>query len=252
MCERVSLYADSVPSVSIVLPTLNRKDCLSVAIESVLRQDFFDWELIVIDDGSSDDSMVLVQEYVCKDSRVRYVGHSNRGASCSRNVGVRLAEGEYVTFLDSDDHYLPEHVRLRYEHMQTNPKLGLIHGGFRVLGDPYVVCREDSGKLVHLDSCCVGATLFCRRWVLCELGGFRDLRYSADGDFLERAEELFEVEQVGFATYIYDRSRSDSITNRALQKGHLVGGVLQPQIGARRQRRGEARSAASGKQGKAL
>lgn len=90
---------------SIIIPVYNVQDYLKECVESVLRQDFSDFEIILVDDGSTDDSGVLCDELALKDSRIRVVHQKNQGLSGARNSGLRLAEGRYVLFLDSDDFY---------------------------------------------------------------------------------------------------------------------------------------------------
>ncbi len=94
------------PAVSIVLPAFNREGSIRMAIESVLRQSWTDFELIVVDDGSADATMARVAEV--QDPRIRLVAHPrNRGASAARNTGIREARGAWVAFQDSDDEWLP-------------------------------------------------------------------------------------------------------------------------------------------------
>ena len=94
----------SSPAVSVVIPTYNRAHMLSRAVLSVIRQTSKDWELLIIDDGSTDTTEQVVQSF--SDLRIRYVRHeSNRGAQAARNTGIRMALGEYIAFLDSDDEW---------------------------------------------------------------------------------------------------------------------------------------------------
>lgn len=103
------------PLVSIIIPFHNAEKFLAEAIESVLEQRYDNWELLLIDDGSTDSSTNIANEYARKiDKRIRYVehpSHQNRGACASRNAGVSIATGEYIAFLDSDDVWLPEKLR---------------------------------------------------------------------------------------------------------------------------------------------
>ncbi|WP_135855417.1 glycosyltransferase [Halorussus salinus] len=95
-----------MPTVSVVIPTYNRAELLTRAIDSVLAQTYDDFELLVVDDGSTDDTEEVVTGY--DDERVRYLAHdTNRGANPARNTGIEAAEGEYVAFLDSDDEWRP-------------------------------------------------------------------------------------------------------------------------------------------------
>jgi glycosyltransferase involved in cell wall biosynthesis len=91
---------------SIILPTFNRAHFLPKAIESVLAQTFEDWELVIVDDGSTDNTREVVVAY--KDPRIVYSYQENQERSTARNNGIEKAKGEYICFLDSDDYYLPE------------------------------------------------------------------------------------------------------------------------------------------------
>jgi glycosyltransferase involved in cell wall biosynthesis len=94
---------------SIILPTYNRAHMLAKAMDSVLAQTFKDWELIIVDDGSTDNTEDLVKSY--SDPRIHYHRQENRERSAARNAGISLAVGKYICFLDSDDYYLPDHLQ---------------------------------------------------------------------------------------------------------------------------------------------
>lgn len=97
------------PLITIVIPTFNRADHLGGAIESVVAQTYAQWELIVVDDGSTDHTREVVARYT-KDPRIRYHFQHNRELNGARNTGVRLATGSYVGFLDDDDLFTPVHL----------------------------------------------------------------------------------------------------------------------------------------------
>lgn len=101
-----------MPFFSIVLPTYNRAHMLSKAVESVISQTFTDWELILVDDGSSDNTKELVDSFA--DSRIRYLYQTNQERSVARNNGINHAEGEYICFLDSDDYFLEDKLNKIY------------------------------------------------------------------------------------------------------------------------------------------
>ena len=129
--------ASSTPTVSVVIPTHNRSDLLPRAIRSVFAQTFQDWEVIVVDDGSTDDTAAVVRSF--RDERVRYVKlERNSGPSRARNVGIDGARGRYLAFLDSDDEYLPHKLETQLRQFQTNPyklaRLGVVLGHRRVQG----------------------------------------------------------------------------------------------------------------------
>ncbi len=202
------------PSVSIVLPTFNRARYLNTCFQSVVKQSFKQWQIIIIDDGSTDASNEIVAKWVQGDCRVRAVLQNNVGLPFALNIGVLLCEAQYITFINSDDQYAPDHLALRFEHMQKNPHVDFIHGGASIVGDPYVVDKYDATKKIHLQDCPIGGTFFGKRNVFLELNGFNNLAYSEDSDFFERVQKKFVVGRVDFPTYRYDRTTPDSITNQ--------------------------------------
>src|SRR4051812_24472999 len=106
--------------VSIIIPTYNRAAYLGAAIASVRAQTFADWELIVVDDGSTDETAAMLDELSDPRIRVLRIGHSG-SESITRNAGLRLAEGEWVAFLDSDDLWVPEKLERQLAQMVAQP-----------------------------------------------------------------------------------------------------------------------------------
>jgi len=118
------------PAISVVIPLYNRKERIGAAIESVLAQTFGDFELIVVDDGSTDDGPSVVEAF--EDPRVRLIRQGrNRGANAARNEGVRQAKGSIIAFLDSDDLFLPNKLQVVCEAFAARPGLGLLMDSFR-------------------------------------------------------------------------------------------------------------------------
>ncbi len=209
----MKLYDDYEPFVSIVLPTYNRAELLPRAINSVLKQTFGNWELIIIDDGSDDNTFETVDKIIAKEKRVKYVKQKNMKLPTALNNGIALSCGEYVTFLGSDDEYLPEHLQLRADTARENPDADFIYGGIKIVGNPYVPDKNDLSKKIHLNRCVVGGTFFARRKVFLSLGGFAKVPYSEDSEFFERASKRFKTLKVDYPTYVYHRETDDSITN---------------------------------------
>ena len=89
--------------ISIIIPAYNAADYLAQTIESVLNQTYSDFELILIDDGSTDRTREIIKDYQCKDARIKYFYKENGGVSSARNLGLQKATGDFVSFLDSDD-----------------------------------------------------------------------------------------------------------------------------------------------------
>ncbi|TPE40004.1 glycosyltransferase family 2 protein [Pontibacter mangrovi] len=100
--------------VSIVMPTHNRESMLTRAIESVVNQTYSNWELLVVDDASNDNTQQLVESFVSKNNRIKYYKlNVNQGACVARNKGLTESKGDYITFLDSDDEYVADKVALQ-------------------------------------------------------------------------------------------------------------------------------------------
>jgi len=118
--------ASADPLVSVVIPLYNRADSIIAAVQSALSQDHSSVEIIVVDDGSSDDSVTRLQEL--GDSRVRVVSQVNSGACVARNHGIDLALGEYVALLDSDDVFLPGHLSDAIGALRQMPASGVVYG----------------------------------------------------------------------------------------------------------------------------
>ena len=151
-------HQDVKPRVSIIIPTFNRSAIVPNAIESVFRETYSDYELIVVDDGSTDDTRDRLQEYV---ARIKYVYQANRGVSAARNAGTKLARGEWIAFLDSDDVWHPTKLERQFEALALLGS-GSVHAlpTAIISGDPVAQSLTSLKKtrlgnrspLVHLDN----------------------------------------------------------------------------------------------------
>jgi glycosyltransferase involved in cell wall biosynthesis len=108
----------SLPLVSVIIPTFNRSSLVPEAVDSVFKQTFTDFELIVVDDGSNDDTSEVLTPY--KD-RLVYCFQKNRGVSGARNLGIQMAQGRWIAFLDSDDLWLPRKLETQTRFVSQNP-----------------------------------------------------------------------------------------------------------------------------------
>ncbi|MGC1781681.1 MAG: glycosyltransferase [Acidobacteriaceae bacterium] len=126
----------TTPRVSVVIPSYNRQDHVVEAIESVLSQTFTDFEIIVVDDGSTDGTNTRIQPYL---DRLTYTKQENRGVAVARNAGIRLAKGEFICFLDSDDLWEPVKLQRQISFADAHPEYGLLATelqGFDTSGKP--------------------------------------------------------------------------------------------------------------------
>jgi glycosyltransferase involved in cell wall biosynthesis len=132
-----------MPKVSIVIPTYNRAQYLVRAIRSVLDQSFQDFEIVVVDDASTDDTLQTVESF--RDPRIRYLRHDiNRKEAGSRNTGVQNSQGEYIAFLDDDDAWLPQKLALQADLLdKSSVKVGVVYCSFLKID-------AESGKMLGL------------------------------------------------------------------------------------------------------
>jgi glycosyltransferase involved in cell wall biosynthesis len=191
---------NATPQVSVIIIFLNAEAFLAEAIDSVLAQTYSDWELLLVDDGSTDRSTAIAKEYRDRyPEQVRYFeheSHSNRGKSTSRNLGLENARGCYITFLDADDVFLSEKLERQVALLKANPDAGMVYGrtqywyswtgrpkdqkrdfvshlgiqAQRLFPPPLLMSRflQNGGMVPCL---CV---LLVRREVIAELGGFEE------------------------------------------------------------------------------
>jgi glycosyltransferase involved in cell wall biosynthesis len=114
-----------MPIVSVIIPTYNRANLLPEAVQSVLAQTFADFELIIVDDGSSDNTQQVVENFT--DGRIRYIYQDNKGITGAMNTGLNAAQGSYVARLDSDDRWLPTILAEQVAILQNNPTIGVVY-----------------------------------------------------------------------------------------------------------------------------
>lgn len=115
------------PFVSVIIPTFNRASVVLRAIDSVLKQTYKNFELIVVDDGSSDETEKILAPYVAE-KRLQFFKQENKGVSAARNFGVKQSKGEWLSFLDSDDEWLKNKLEKQIELLKQKPDLRLVHG----------------------------------------------------------------------------------------------------------------------------
>jgi len=118
------------PFFSIIIPTYNRAHTIRRPIDSIIAQTFTDLELVIVDDGSTDDTKSIVDSY--RDARIRYVWQENQERSVARNHGIKLAKGEWICFQDSDDEYSPVHLQVLYDGIKKHPDYKIVRTGLLI------------------------------------------------------------------------------------------------------------------------
>ncbi len=132
--SRKSGLAEKMPKVSVIIPVYNGEKFLSEAIESVVAQTYLDWEIITVNDGSTDRSLEILRKYEKQlPSKIYVINQENKGPSLTRNMAIAEAKGEYIAFLDCDDSWLPEKLEKQVEFLDLNKEFGLIYSDCYVI-----------------------------------------------------------------------------------------------------------------------
>ncbi len=187
------------------------------AIDSVLGQDYQNFELIIIDDGSNNDTNTQLLHYAQKhQDKITYIRHKNRGQSSSINRGILNSSGQFITIIDADDEYKPNHLRSCLQQMEFSD---LIASTTQTVvdteADYYVPDRLDRSQVIHVDDCVLFATLFGKKEVFHSVK-FQDT-YAADAHFYEHVALQYRVQKVDLRTYIYYRNSPTSICSTLKQ-----------------------------------
>jgi glycosyltransferase involved in cell wall biosynthesis len=210
-----------VPKVSVVLPTYNSACFLGMAIQSVLDQTFQDWELIVVDDGSTDNTRDVVAAF--QDPRIHYVHQENRGAPAALNAGLRLARGAYVAFLGGDDRWMAEKLALQVAQLDgLPPQVALVYADLHLvnLENNTILGRFLDGRepprgrvlnqLVRTEGSFIHpCASLIRREVFDRVGVFDEgLKTHEDWDLWIRIATAYEVEALDIPLAVYGRHPS--------------------------------------------
>jgi len=193
-----------VPRISIVMANYNYGRFLPTAVESVLAQSFADWELIIVDDGSSDDSHAVIQRYL-DDERIRFHAVSHLGQPAAKNEGLSLCRGEFVAFLDADDAWHPAKLQKQINLFGSRSALGIVCTGRELMNErgeasPYRQPPLPRGWVLaelFRDNFICFSSVMVRRQVFEHVGGFDPrLDLAIDYDLWLRAAAHYEVESI--------------------------------------------------------
>jgi glycosyltransferase involved in cell wall biosynthesis len=184
------------PKVSVIVPNYNYGKYIEQAIESVLSQTYKNIEIIVVDDGSTDNSLEVLERYR---NKITLITQKNQGVSAARNNGVRASSGEYIAFLDPDDVWLPTKIEKQVSKMLSDNQIGLVHCAMIIVDEKNNPIKIHDGGMEGLlrndillleKGAIVGAGSTClvKRHIFEEIDGFDlSLSTSADWDFCYRA-----------------------------------------------------------------
>jgi glycosyltransferase involved in cell wall biosynthesis len=199
----------TAPVVSVIIPTHNREDLIGETIQSVLDQTFTDFEILVVDNGSTDATCRVIEGI--GDSRIHYYYQENTGGPAGpRNTGIKKARGQYIAFLDSDDLWLKDKLALQVEILDSDPQVGLTYGSCNPFGDrgddlDQSVARLPSEVGMMFEKLFLSwnyipcLTVMTRRSILERIGGFDEssaLTTAEDFDLWLRIARVFKIQSV--------------------------------------------------------
>lgn len=178
------------PFFSIIIPTYNREKFLKIAVDSVLNQTFTDFELIIIDDGSNDNTKQMIAEFA--NSKIRYIHQEHKGIPFARNLGVKNTKGKYIAFLDSDDRFCKEKLSITHDYIINNNKYKAFYtkeiwyrNGKLISQKEYQLPPKDSAFNASLKLCCISmSTIVINKEIFSHIGYFDEhLLVCEDYDF---------------------------------------------------------------------
>ncbi len=189
--------------ISVVIPTHNRCNLLKRAVDSVLNQTYKDIELIVVSDGSTDETDAVMQKYTNNDDRVRFIHYPDpKGANHARNTGIKESRGNFIAFLDDDDEWFPQKLEKQIRVFNEDGEIGLVYSGIDVIqqdsGTHYLSIPNEEGALkkkILLWNCITTtSTVVLKRSILEEVGCFDEqLPAKQDYDLWIRCLQITKV-----------------------------------------------------------
>ncbi len=210
-----------MPKISIIIPVYNGEKTIQETIQSVLKQTLSDFELIVVNDGSQDSTMEIVENLT--DSRIKVLSYTNAGQATSRNRGFSHSIGEFIAFLDADDLWLPDKLDSQLKALQTNPEAGVAYswtdyidesGRFLRPGSHIDVSGDVYNNLLVTNFLENGSNPLIRRQALAEVGGFEGLFTPAeDWDMWLRLAARYQFVCVPVTQVLYRVSTNSNSSN---------------------------------------
>jgi len=196
------------PKISVVIPTYNRPNQVKKAIESVLNQTYKDYEIIVIDDGSTDDTKNIIVDLISVEKKIKYIYQSNQGRSAARNTGIKNSAGKYISFLDSDDLFLPEKLEVQVFEMENQESMGMSFTWTYLMDElGNIICTDENSKylsgsiypkiLFIRNNIIMTPTVMVRKSVIENIGNFKEtLSMCEDLDLWRRISIKYPILQI--------------------------------------------------------
>lgn len=184
------------PLITIIVPCFNAQNTIKETIESVLKQTYKNYELLIINDGSTDNSVEVCSSYAHSDNRISIISINNHGVSVARNTGIQHAQGEYIAFLDSDDLWQPNKLEQQINFMNSHPEVGVCFSKVEFISETGQELNQFStvptqglvaDGLLAENLTCTTSNILCRQQVIKEVGPFNTtMSFAEDQEWLLR------------------------------------------------------------------
>ena len=215
--------------VSVIIPAYNGDRYIKDAIAGILAQTYTDYEIIVVDDGSTDNTPQIVQQY---GDKIKYFSQANQGVAASRNLGLAVAEGEYISFLDQDDIFLSHKLASQVALLEQNASLGMVNSGWQIVDrhgtvqaavEPWKqIPNLTMANVIIWKPVFLGAMLFRRSWLERTAGFDTNLEQTPDVDLVIRLAAIgCTADWVKQTTVQYRQHQANASKNTLLQAQEL-------------------------------
>ena len=232
----------NMPAVSVIMPLFNHARFVGMAIESILNQGFKDFELIVVDDGSTDGGAEVVKKYLARDKRVKLHQQQNAGVGAARNIGVSMAQGIYVAWQDADDFSHPARLQWQYDFLQQHHDIAGATTSYDVVDRHHCLLSNPAVAMATLCNQPVAQTMIhyfkkstdrvlaktfglstfsmmIRKECYDKVGGYRHLRFGEDKDMFWRLQEHYQLVEINSpAPPLYFMRNHGDYTKQRLKK----------------------------------
>ncbi|EHQ36862.1 glycosyltransferase [Methanoplanus limicola] len=218
------------PKVSVIIPVYNGQQYIGKTIESVINQSFKEWEIIVVNDGSTDRSSDILHDYILKlGNKIRVYNTANGGVSNARNLGIKLSESDYISFLDQDDCFEKTKLEKQCSFLIKNPDVCLVYSNYSIIDNNDNITKnkifEDSAlkkgfifdDLLYFNFIGI-STVMVRRSVMNRVGGFNsDYRLCEDLELLLRISKICQIDYIN-ESLLYYRDHYQSFTYKKIDQ----------------------------------
>lgn len=212
-----------MPLISVIIPTYNRMDSIAKAIDSVLKQSFSDWELIIVDDGSKDETSEIIKPFLLN-SKIQFVDKENQGVSSARNTGVKLSKGDWLVFLDSDDFLFPDALETFLVEIKSDISLKALKSGFNLTGGEIEkIDLPEKGKFHSF----IPGSFILRKELFEAVGGYdENLKFSENTELFHRiklrGEEIGIIQKPTVVYHNHSDGESKNLKNMIDSLLHIL------------------------------